>query len=291
MKSWSELARGLQISLLPDHRRELVKPRDHSPVTTNPFKTSAILSPDAQTIKNSGEPKRSELAEPLKKLQPKITQKIVEFTGDDIAKLRHQGLEYHDTTLQLSRADCLSTHLWRTLTRARNLQPGAAPAIRLCILVEGRKKLSLPPGYFGNVINLLCVITTVSELVNGPFGSTANLIHSAIASTTAEWFQDLVDFMPQFLEPGENKDLSMDDPKFPGMISMGISYLNRFPFYELHFGFGVPAHSTRNTMGARDGLFFVLPSSHGPDHMAVVANMDSDVMHNFFLAMVHDIPK
>jgi hypothetical protein len=41
MKSWSEISRGLQISLLPDLRRELVKPRK-SPVSNNPFKASVI---------------------------------------------------------------------------------------------------------------------------------------------------------------------------------------------------------------------------------------------------------
>jgi len=287
MKSWSELARGLQVSLLPDHRRELVKPGDSSHFTTRDlFKTSAVLSPGAQIIKNSNLKSSGDFQSEVGNLkQAKIVPKTFEVTGDDISKLKQ--LDSNDQQ-QLSRADCLSTHLWRSVARARNLQRGSSAAACLCILVEGRKKLSLPPGYFGNAISLLYVITTVSELLNRPFGCTARLVHSAVSSITTEWFQNFVDFMPLVLQPGKT-NLVSDDSSFPGMTSLGISYLNRFPFYELDFGFGAPAHSIRNTMAARDGLLFVVPSSRGRENMVVMANMDSHVMSNF-LSMVNDIP-
>jgi len=280
IKSWSELARGLQVSLLPDHRRELVKPGDSSRFTTrNLFKTSSVLSPGAQIMKNSNLGSSGDFKPEVGK-PAEVVSKTFEFTGDEISKLKQLDSE------QLSRADCLSTHLWRSIARTRNLQRGSAAS--LVILVEGRKKLSLPPGYFGNVINFLCVITTVSELLHRPFGCTARLVHSAVRSVTTERFQDLVDFMPLVLQPGKT-DFSTEDSAFPGMTSLGISYLNHFPFYELDFGFGVPVHSTRNTLATRDGLLFVVPSSRGRENMVVMANIDSQDMSNF-LSTVNDIP-
>ena len=278
MKSWSELARGLQVSLLPDHRRDLVKPRD-PPVSSNPLK-SRTVSAGAQTTPSTTKSDVDNLDQnssgaETKTEQPRIIPKIVEFTKEEIAGLKKQALD-----VQLSRADCLSTHLWRTIARARNLPVSAH--VRLFILVEGRKKLSLPPGYFGNVIGIIIVTTTVSELVDGPFGSTARLIHSAVPSITAEWFQDLIDFMA-LKQPGQPL---FSEPPRPG-CEMGVSYLIRFPFYELDFGFGIPAHAMRNTMGAWDGLVFVVPSSHGPEHMVAMANLNPDVMSRF-LSMVHE---
>ncbi|KAG0615222.1 hypothetical protein M758_5G024600 [Ceratodon purpureus] len=288
MKSWSELARGLQISLLPDHRRDLVKPRK-VPVSNNPFKASTVsagaqITPaktmtekldELSTVKKTGEVRSVQE-------QPRIAAKTIEFSKDDIAKLKNEALD-HDPNVQLSRADCLSTHLWRTFARAKNLP--SSSRVRLIYLVEGRTKLSLPPGYFGNVIGFKTIITTVDELLNGPFESTASLIHSAISSVTADWFQDLVDFMV-FLQPGQNP---FGADEIDPACTFGVSYLIRFPFYELDFGFGIPAHSMRNTMGARDGLVFVVPSSHGPDHMVAMANFNPEVMTKF-VSMAQDIP-
>ena len=290
MKCWSELARGLQISLLPVHQRDLVKPRN-PPVSSNPFKASAVSAGAQITPSKTITAEKDEQYSPVKKTgevrsepeQSRIAAKIMEFTKDDIAKLKKQALD-HDPSVQLSRADCLSTHLWRTVARARNHSNSAR--VRLMYLVEGRKQLSLTPGYFGNVIGFKTIITTVDELLNDPFGSTASLIHSAIPTVTAEWFQDLIDFM-HLLQPGQN--VFEGDEISPG-CDFGVSYLIRFPFYELDFGFGVPAHSMRNTLAARDGLVFVVPSSHGPEHMVAMANLNPQVLTKF-VSMAYEFPE
>lgn len=284
MKSWSEIARGLEVSLPPDHRRELVKPRK-VPISRNPFQAT-VVSPGAQIKAANGEEdiKKGEDEVRPSPEQVRIAAKTIEFTKDDIAGLKKQALE-HDPDAQLSRADCLSTHLWRTVLRARNLCGN--PRIRLIYLVEGRTKLALPEGYFGNVIGFKSIISTVDEVVNGPFGSTASLIHSVVPAVTAEWFQDLVDFMGA-MRPGVKNPFDVDGVAGSD-VNFGVSYLIRFPFYELDFGFGAPAHSMRNTMGARDGLVFVVPSSLGPEHMVAMANLKPQVMPKF-LAMAHDIP-
>ncbi|KAG0598903.1 hypothetical protein M758_12G110600 [Ceratodon purpureus] len=280
MKSWSELARGLEISLPPDHRRYLVKPRT-VPVSNNPFH-STVISAGAQTVPSQTKDEHSPVKQSPE--QTPVAAKTIEFTKDDITKLKKHALE-HDPNAQLSRADCFSTHLWRAAIRARNLP--SSSRVRLIYLVEGRKKLSLPPGYFGNVIGFKTVITTADELLNGPFGTTASLIHAAAPSATTEWFQDLVDFMG-FMKPGMNP---FDGDGIAGSdYNFGVSYLIRFPFYDLDFGFGAPAHSTRNTMGARDGLVFVVPSSHDPDHMVAMTNLNPETMPSF-LAMARDIPE
>lgn len=303
MKSWSEIGRGMEVSLLPYHRRDLIQPRN-PPVSTNPFKPVTV-SPGAEialsntttengnsdskeSVANSGigsEARgsgRTSTAEETKK-KSHITPKAIELTKNEIASLKTHALE-QNPSMHLSRADCVSTHLWRTIIKARNL-PGNA-VTRLWVHVEGRKMLNLPPGYFGNVIGMMTVITTAKELRDNPFASTAKIIHSSVGAITGEWFQDLVDFV-QLMTPGASLT-GKYAPKPAGEVA--VSYLIHFPFYELDFGFGTPAHAMRNTMGAWDGLNFILPSSCGPENMLLLANLDQDVL-NRFVAMVHDIPE
>lgn len=299
MKSWSEITRGAQVSLLPDHRRCLVKPRD-PPVPGEILKAVGI-SPDAQIIASKTEAEKDESSKPSVANSPGaenlettseakteakktlITTRITEFTSDEISKIRNAATDLAKPSTQLTRADCLSTHLWRTIARARNLPSNVR--VRLWVLVEGRKKLNLPAGYFGNVIGITPIVTTVNELVNGSFAETANLIHSGIASITREWFQGFVDSFKMVT----GTELSAPEPLGPD-TECGVSYLVRFPYYELDFGFGAPAYSIRNTMGAWDGLVFILPSPRGKDHMVAMPHLQPDALSNF-IAMVHDIPE
>ncbi|KAG0588533.1 hypothetical protein KC19_2G249800 [Ceratodon purpureus] len=297
MKSWSEIARGAQVSLLPSHQRDLLKPRD-PPIPGSLVEPSAV-SPDAQAIsskmkaeKKDQESKASTENSPEAKPEgesqteekkPQIASRTTEFTKEEITAIRKTATDHSNPETHLTRADCLSAHIWRTMTQARN-RPNDA-RVRLWILIEGRKKLNFPPGYFGNVVAMTPVITTVNELLNCHVGDAAALIHTGIASITGEWFQGFVDFV----HASGGKDMFAPEPLGPGSET-GVSYLVRFPYYELDFGFGIPAFATRNTMGAWDGLVFVLPSSRGADHMVVMPNLQPEELSNF-IAMAHDIPE
>lgn len=284
LKSWSEIARGLEVTLLPDHRRaELLKPSEPLPeMKQDPFISSMYISPGAHLIAGKVKPPPKDGSDKVAILAPKT----IEFTKDEIAMLKKKGMEKAEQ--QLSRADCLSNHILRNVARVRNLQ--AESPIRLCVLVEGRKQLSLPPGYFGNAISMLCVVFSGDEVLNQPFSTTANVIHKAVATViTRQWYQNMINFITYGIRMGTFRPV-LEDERFPGMKNVSISYLNRFPYYELDFGFGIPAYSVRNTMGAREGLFFVLPSPHGKEDLSVMANMDSDHMPGF-LSMVRDIPE
>jgi shikimate O-hydroxycinnamoyltransferase len=291
MKSWSELARGAEVSLLPDHQRDRLKPRD--PLIPCDLVKAVAVSPDAQTIASKTKAEKDQSSETSpeaatsaakteRKKVPIITR-TAEITKDEITKLRKAAMDHPDPDTHLTRADCLSTHLWRTIARARNRPDDAR--VRLWILIEGRKKLNYPAGYFGNVVAMTPIITTVKELLHGPFGETAALIHSGIASITAEWFQGFVDLV----KASAGKIMFAPEPLGPDS-ECGVSYLVRFPFYELDFGFGIPAFSIRNSLGAWDGLMFVLPSSRGLGHMVAMPNLQPDALSNF-IAMAHDIPE
>lgn len=119
LKSWSEVARGLEVSLLPDHRRtELLKASEPLPeVKQHPLFTSTYISPGAQLIAGKVKPPPNDGADKVSVLAPKT----IEFTKDEIARLKKYGMGNGEQ--QLSRADCLSNHILRNTARVRNLQP------------------------------------------------------------------------------------------------------------------------------------------------------------------------
>jgi shikimate O-hydroxycinnamoyltransferase len=264
MKSWAELARGEELSLLPVHDRALLKPRKPL-ILSDPFA--------------GGHPEFASREESLKEAEggeiAPVVQ-VVEITKQDVDEMKREvesGGEPGEEGVRLSRVCYVSAYLWRALVRARGL-PGA-DLTRFWILVEGRKKMALPAGYFGNAIGGRYATTTVSSLLEKPLAYSASLVHATIQHCTKEWYQDLVDWVEAEQE-GEH----------PGLVlgadhECGSSWQNRFPYYELDFGFGAPVCSMRNANAAWDGLFVFLPSSQSPENFTAMLHATPDVMKRF----------
>lgn len=302
MKSWSEIARGVEVSLLPDHRRqELTKPRIPPCATETPFKllkTDKALAMELQiqdsTVTVPGaareDPKvvtldDSQNSEEVvgktrvdsKEKKPKTQMRVFEITKENVEHLKSVA-----AAPELTRADCVSAHLWRTIVRARDLPRDAL--VRLTVLMEGRKKLGLPPGYFGNVVGVTSTMATVDEVLSEPLTRLASLIHSSVSSVSRDYFLDFVDWIElkreDFMSAMENLGWNRE---------AGVSYLNRFPFYELDFGFGIPSYSTRNNLGAWDGLVQVVPGPRNSYDMVAMVNLNPEFMPNF-ANLVHEFP-
>ncbi|KAG0575740.1 hypothetical protein KC19_5G027000 [Ceratodon purpureus] len=273
LKSWAELARGEEVSLLPVHDRALVKPRKRL-ILSNPFTGG---HPELQTSDGEQTLPQRNVEE---KLQTTPMVQVVEITKQDIEEMKREVESgASGESPRLSRVCCVSAYLWRAIVKAREL-PGADLS-RFWTLVEGRKKMSLPAGYFGNAIGGLYATTTVSNLLNKPLAYSASLVHASIQHCTKEWYLDLVDWIE-----------AKKDWEYPGLVlgadhECGSSWQNRFPYYELDFGFGVPVCSARNANAAWDGFFVFLPSSQSPENYTAMLHATPDVMKKF-LPMVHN---
>lgn len=302
MKSWSEIARGAEVSLLPDHRRqEITKPRIPPCATESPLKAvksdealamelqtqqSTVTAPGAvredpkvvtlDDAQNSEEVVAGTRAD-SKKETPKTQMRVFEFTKENVEHLKSVA-----AAPELTRADCVSAHLWRTVVRARGLPRHAL--VRMWVLLEGRKKLGLPPGYFGNVVGLTSAMATVDEVLSKPLTHLASLIHSSVSSVSGEYFLSFVDWIEL-----NGEDVMAANVPLGLHRDTGVSYLNRFPFYELDFGFGIPSYSTRNNLGAWDGLLHIVPGHRNSYDMVVMTNLNPEVMPKF-ANLVHEFP-
>lgn len=274
MKSWAEISRGSQISLLPDHNRSVIKPRNppskHDPraipsLQPNPQESSTGQQQQQQQQKNS-----------------KIEVKVVKFTKDDIDQIKQAVLEGTTGEPRLSTVDCVSAYLWRTILVARELPE--TDLVRCWTLVEGRKSLSLPPGYCGNVLVSTFAESTVDNILHNPLSHAAKLNHCRVkAAQDKQGFLDYIDSM----------ELNQKVVVYPGSMygadhECGFSWQTRLPFYELDFGFGVPVCSMRNAVAAWDGFMAVLPSAGSSQGYTIMVHLVPDVMRRF-LPLVHGI--
>jgi len=270
MKSWAELSRGQsEPSLLPDCNRGLLKPRDPV-IISNPF--SEHYRADYADIADAvavAKPNWNQAQEALTVQMVEITKELVDELKQEIGEAR------------ISRVSLVTAHVWRALTKARGMAD--SELTRMWTLVEGRKKLSLPEGFFGNCIGSVYTTVTVDSLLNKPLAYSAGLIAATIQHATKDYFQDLVDWM----EAGKMHP-------YPGMLlgsgyEAGNSWQNRFPYYEMDFGFGAPVWSVRNACAGWDGFFPILPSVQNPDNFTAMVHAPADVMAKF-LPLLHHYP-
>ena len=271
MKSWAEISRGSQVSLLPDHNRSVIKPRN-PPSDHNPWPIPSSQA-NPQELSTGQQQQKGESS--------KVEVKVVEFTKDDIDKIKQAVLEGTTGEPRLSTVDCVSAYLWRTIIVARELPE--TDLVRSWTLVEGRKSLSLPPGYCGNVLLSSFAESTVGNILHNPLSHAAKLIHGRVKETQdKQSFLDYIDWMEL------NKRLVYPGSMYGFDHESGFSWETRLPFYELDFGFGVPVCSMRNVVAAWDGFIAVLPSAGSSQGYNAMVHLPPDVMRRF-LSLVHGI--
>ena len=275
MKSWAEISRGSQVSLLPDLNRSVIKPRD-PPLKHVPWPIHS-LQPNPQESSTGQQQQQQQ----RKEENSKVEVKVVEFTKDDIDQIKQAVLEGTTGEPRLSTVDCISAYLWRTILVARELPE--TDLVRCWTIVEGRKILSLPPGYCGNVLLGTFVESTVGNILDKPLSHAAKLIHGRVkGAQDKQVFLDYVDWVEL------NECLVYPGSMYGADHESGFSWQTRLPFYELDFGFGVPVCSMRNVVAAWNGFIAVLPSAGSSQGYTAMVHLVPDVMRRF-LPLVHRI--
>ncbi|XP_047046581.1 putrescine hydroxycinnamoyltransferase-like [Lolium rigidum] len=179
------------------------------------------------------------------------------FTKDFIAGLRAKASKGRGRPF--SRFETTLAHLWRTMARARGLDPEETSTIR--VSVDGRRRLAAPPGYFGNMVLWAFPRATVGDLLNRPLKHAAQAIHDAVARVDGAYFQSLVDFASSGAveREGLDKTAVLRDALGPDMeVDSWVS----LPFHELDFGTGGPSYFMPAYFPT-EGMMFLVPSYTG----------------------------
>ncbi|CAN6198764.1 unnamed protein product [Urochloa humidicola] len=179
------------------------------------------------------------------------------FTKDFIATLRGKASEGRGRPF--SRFETILAHLWRTMTRARGLNPEETSQIRLS--VDGRHRLGLPNEYFGNLVLWAFPTATVADLLSRPLRHATQVIHDEVARVDGGYFRSFIDFATSGAV--EREDLG------PSAVCKDVMCPNvevdswlTFPFYELDFGTGSPTYFMPSYFPT-EGMLFLVPSYIG----------------------------
>ncbi|XP_051184204.1 putrescine hydroxycinnamoyltransferase 3-like [Lolium perenne] len=244
--AWGRATRGLPMGAPPvHHHKDLFKPRS-SPRVEHDHRNREYYLPSPTNVESH----HGDVAD-------NIVIHKAHFTKDFIAGLRGSASEGRGRPF--SRFETILAHLWRTMTRARDLSPEETTTIRLS--VDGRHRLGKPAEYFGNMVLWAFPRATVGDLLTRPLKHAAQVIHDEVARVDGGYFQSFVDFATSGAAEKEGlarsavcKDVMCPDVEVDSWLT--------FPFYELDFGTGSPSYFMPSYFPT-EGMLFLTPSYIG----------------------------
>ncbi|KAJ0750960.1 putative quinate O-hydroxycinnamoyltransferase [Helianthus annuus] len=260
MNTWSDIARGLDITLVPVIDRALVRPRD----PPQPIFEHVEYHPDP-TLK-------SPLQVPLDKT--KTINSIFKLTRDQLNVMKAKSKE-DGNTINYSSFEILSAHVWKCVCKARGLPDDQDT--RIIIPTDGRSRFQppLPPGYFGNAIFRATTILTEGEIRSNPTWYTASKIHNALVNMNSDYLKSALDY----LEQRQHLDHKPEAPSY-NYTNLFIVSWARLPIYDADFGWGRPIFLGPARIPL-EGLCFVLPSPINDGSLSIFIRLDVEHMKLF----------
>ncbi|KAG2370960.1 Shikimate O-hydroxycinnamoyltransferase [Vigna angularis] len=236
INAWSDVARGLDISVPPFIDKTLLRARD-PPQPVFPHHEYQLSPPAAATTTTT------------------VVASILKLTRHQLDTLKDKWKE-GGNSIKYSTYEMLAAHIWISVCKARGL--GAEQETRLYIPIDGRGRLQppLPPGYFGNVIFSTIPVAVVGELVSKPTWYAADKIHKAIMRMDNEYLRSAVDYLE--LQPDLN-GLVRGAHTF-ACPNVGINSWVKFPIYDADFGWGRPIFMRPGWI-IHEGLSIIIPTS------------------------------
>nr|ABI48360.1 putative alcohol acyltransferase 1 [Lavandula angustifolia] len=170
--------------------------------------------------------------------------------------------------------EVLAGHIWRSVCTARGLP--AEQETKLHIPFDGRSRLNLPPGYFGNAIFFATPIATCGEIESNSLSYAVRRVGDGIARLDEEYLKSSLDFLE--LQPDISK-LAQGAHSFRCPNLWVISWV-WLPIYEPDFGWGKAVH-----MGPWaapfEGKSYLLPNPENDGSLFVSITLHKQHMERF----------
>nr|AJW87634.1 rosmarinic acid synthase [Prunella vulgaris] len=170
--------------------------------------------------------------------------------------------------------EVLAGHIWRCVCAARGLP--AEQETKLHIPFDGRAKLQLPAGFFGNAIFFATPIATCGEVEANSLSYAVRRVGDAIGRLDEEYLRSSVDFLE--LQDDISK-LAQGAHSFRCPNLWVISWV-RLPIYEPDFGWGKAVY-----MGPWaapfEGKSYLLPNPDNDGSLFVAITLHTQHMDRF----------
>ncbi|XP_019456490.1 PREDICTED: shikimate O-hydroxycinnamoyltransferase [Lupinus angustifolius] len=274
INTWSDVARGLDVSIPPFINRTLLCARDppipvfeHVEYKPPPLMKTTTTTTTQNNVKNGSE---------------NAAVSIFKLTRDQLNILKGKSKE-DGNTINYSTYEMLAGHVWKSVCKARSLSE--EQETKLYIATDGRTRLQppLPPGYFGNVIFTTTPIAIAGDLISKPTWYAASRIHNALLRMDNEYLRSALDYLE--LQP-DLRALVRGAHTFK-CPNLGITSWTRLPIHDADFGWGRPIFMGPGGI-AYEGLSFIIPSSTNDGSLSVAIALQHDHM-KVFKDLLYDI--
>ncbi|CAB4303519.1 unnamed protein product [Prunus armeniaca] len=241
VNTWSDIARGLDLTIPPFIDRTLLRARD----PPQPAFDHIEYQPDPP-IKTGTKAVGDESA----------TVSIFRLTREQLNILKAKSKE-DGNTINYTTYEMLAGHVWRCASVARELPDDQES--KLHIAVDG----SAP-------------IAAAGDLKSKPTWYAASRIHDAVVRMDNDYLRSALDYLqlqPDLL-PLVRGARTFRCPR------LAITNWSRLPIYDADFGWGRPTFMGPGGIGY-EGLAFVLPSATNDGSLSVVISLQSQRMKSF----------
>ncbi|KAM1714804.1 hypothetical protein TB2_024891 [Malus domestica] len=263
INTWSDMARGLDLTLPPFIDRTLLRARD--PPQPAFYHIEYQPAPQMKAPLQSAKPGAAD----------STTVSIFRLTRDQLNILKYKSKEAGNT-VSYSSYEMLSGHVWRCACKARELPDDQDT--KLFIATDGRSRLQppLPPGYFGNVIFTATPIAVAGDIQSKPTWYAASRIHDALVRMDDSYLRSALDYLE--LQP----DLSalVRGAHSFRCPNLGITSWVRLPIHDADFGWGRPIFMGPGGI-AFEGLAFIIPSATNDGSLSLAISLQTEHMKSF----------
>ena len=274
INTWSDVARGLDVSIPPFIDRTILRARDPPrPVFDHiEYKPPPAMKTQQPTKPGSDSDNAAAAA----------AVSIFRLTREQLNTLKAKSKE-DGNTISYSSYEMLAGHVWRSVCKARALPDDQET--KLYIATDGRSRLQppTPPGYFGNVIFTTTPIAVAGDLMSKPTWYAASRIHNALLRMDNDYLRSALDYLE--LQP-DLKALVRGAHTFK-CPNLGITSWTRLPIHDADFGWGRPIFMGPGGI-AYEGLSFIIPSSTNDGSLSVAIALQPDHM-KLFKDFLYDI--
>jgi shikimate O-hydroxycinnamoyltransferase len=267
INSWSDVARGLHVSIPPFIDRTLLHARDPPTPVFDHIQYKPPPPPMLQSANTT---------------TAAAAVSIFKLTRDQLNILKGKSKE-DGNTVNYSSYEMLAGHVWKSVSKARALPNDQET--KLYIATDGRSRLQppLPQGYFGNVIFTTTPIAVAGDLMSKPTWYAASRIHNALLQMDNDYLRSALDYLE--LQP-DLKALVRGAHTYKSP-NLGITSWARLPIHDADFGWGRPIFMGPGGI-AYEGLSYIIPSSTNDGSLSVAIALPPEQM-KLFQELFYDI--
>ncbi|KAL9231699.1 hypothetical protein vseg_006893 [Gypsophila vaccaria] len=184
-----------------------------------------------------------------------VRVRMFHFSTQSVSTLKAQANKQCGLQNKISSFQALSALMWRSIMRARNLEPDHE--VRCTVMMNARTRFNppLPLEYFRCLLSAAASVTKMRDLMSDNLGQIALLVHQSITEQDEKYYRRLVQYMedqPSIIQHG------------PGSINnITFSGSTRSNIYGSEFGLGKAVAALAGYANKDDGKVTASPGRAG----------------------------